>query len=289
MAAPAYLMDDQSPTNVEVLRELLSSAFQAKNYRPPMLPDIALKIVSLASSDADTSTIVTLIERDPLIAARVIQVANSPLYGTRSSASIHDATVRLGRRTIVQIVMEVALQSAVFSVKSYQATVQRVFDHSLATAHLAKLVAKATGVVDESIYLCGLLHDIGTIGALGVLSEIDGGVPPLNLDLWMAIDDIHCAGSGTIAQHWSLPAEISEVIKQHHQINTNQDYLISGAVVTVAESLATENGLGACEVFGVDSTSGLVMKRCRDKLGIDDKAWATLQAEASLMIELFKD
>ncbi len=289
MHALAFSMETESPTNVDVLRELLSSAFRAKDYRPPLLPELALKIVNFASSDADTSALVTLIERDPLIAARVIQVANSPLYGTRASASIHDATVRLGRRTIVQIVMEVALQSAVFSVKSYQASVQRVFDHSLATAHLAKLVAKTCGVVDESIYLCGLLHDIGTIGALGVLSEIDGKAPPLNLDLWMAIDDIHCAGSGIIAGHWRLPAAITAVIENHHQINPDPNYVIPTAVVTLAEALASNNGLGACEVFGVDTTPELTVIRCRDTLVLDDKKWSTLQKEAELMIELLKD
>lgn len=289
MQALAFSMESESPTDVDVLRELLSSAFQAKDYRPPLLPDLALKIVNFASSDADTSALVTLIERDPLIAARVIQVANSPLYGTRASASIHDATVRLGRRTIVQIVMEVALQSAVFSVKSYQASVQRVFDHSLATAHLAKLVAKTCGVVDESIYLCGLLHDIGTIGALGVLSEIEGECPPLNLDLWMAIDDIHCAGSGIIAGHWNLPTEITAVIQNHHQVNPDPKFVVPTAVVTLAEALASSNGLGACEVFGVDTTPELTVIRCRDTLVLDEKKWATLQKEAELMIELLKD
>lgn len=289
MHALAFSMETESPTNVDVLRELLSAAFRAADYRPPLLPDLALKIVNFASSDADTTALVTLIERDPLIAARVIQVANSPLYGTRASASIHDATVRLGRRTIVQIVMEVALQSAVFSVKSYQASVQRVFDHSLATAHLAKLVAKTCGVVDDSIYLCGLLHDIGTIGALGVLSELEGKCPPLNLDLWMAIDDIHCAGSGIIAGHWSLPTGITAVIQSHHRINPDPEYVVPTAVVTLAETLASNHGLGACEVFGVDSTPELTVIRCRDTLALDDKKWNTLQKEAELMIELLKD
>ena len=273
--------------DIDALRQLLSNSFRSPDYRPPLLPDVALKIVRLASSaDTDTSQILTLIERDPLIAARVIQVANSPLYGTLSLASILDATVRLGRRTIVQIVMEVALQSAVLSVTTYQASIQRVFDHSLVTAHLSKLVAKAAGVADESVYLSGLLHDIGIIGALTVLADTDEP-PKLSLDMWMAVDDLHTEAASIIVHHWKLPEELGAVIRHHHGVNPDPKFAPSSWVVCLAERLATDCGLGACAVHGVDATATPIVQRAKDTLGINDQKWETLQSEVKMLVELF--
>jgi hypothetical protein len=79
------------------------------------------------------------------------------------------------------------------------------------------------------------------------------------------------------------------VIQKHHEINPDPKHVVSTAVVTLAEALASSNGLGACEVYGVDTTPELTVIRCRDTLVLDDKRWRTLQEEAELLIELLKD
>ena len=57
----------------------------------PSLPEIALYInAALEKEDVSTKKLSKIIQMDPVMAARVVQVANSPLYGDTQSNSIQD-------------------------------------------------------------------------------------------------------------------------------------------------------------------------------------------------------
>ncbi|MEY4579262.1 MAG: hypothetical protein RL701_3965, partial [Pseudomonadota bacterium] len=84
------------------LRNTLLACFQAPDYRAPVLPAIALELTELARRPSVAySELVRVLERDPLLVASVLKLAQSPLYGGRTRVkTISDGLQRLGINTL---------------------------------------------------------------------------------------------------------------------------------------------------------------------------------------------
>ena len=54
--------------------------------------------------------VVEVLQKDPVLAARVLSIAQSAFYASRSPVmSLHQATIRLGLKTLRDLVLEAAL------------------------------------------------------------------------------------------------------------------------------------------------------------------------------------
>jgi len=75
--------------------------------RLPGMPKLYLSIRrALDNPNTNVSTIATMLQEDPVISARVLQLANSALFGgNRGTASVPYAVTRLGLKTIQQLVL----------------------------------------------------------------------------------------------------------------------------------------------------------------------------------------
>lgn len=75
--------------------------------RLPGMPKLYLAIRrALKNPNTDAITIVTMLQDDPVVSARVLQLANSALFGgSRGIASVPYAVTRLGLKTIQQLVL----------------------------------------------------------------------------------------------------------------------------------------------------------------------------------------
>src|ERR1035437_7713405 len=66
--------------------EGLRGVFGSPGYKPPMLPSVALEIHDLSCRpDIDTEKLVVVLEHDPMLAAHVLRVANSPMFRGRDA------------------------------------------------------------------------------------------------------------------------------------------------------------------------------------------------------------
>ncbi|EAL2604312.1 HDOD domain-containing protein [Campylobacter jejuni] len=76
---------------------------------PPLLPDTVSKLrkyVSEANSNIETMKVAEIISSDPLMTAKLLQLANSPYYGfTREITTINQVITLLGVGNIINIVM----------------------------------------------------------------------------------------------------------------------------------------------------------------------------------------
>ena len=95
MTAPSQLA---RPPSAEQLTAALRTALASPGYRPPVLPSVALDVLALAGQgDADLTEVVALLERDPVLAGRVLALAQSAQYTRRTPVvTIKQAAVRLG-------------------------------------------------------------------------------------------------------------------------------------------------------------------------------------------------
>ena len=235
------------------------AALESPQYNPPMLPAIALELIALTRTpDVSLPAVRQLMERDPVLTAKVLKVAQSALYGNgRPLSSINDALCLLGLRTVENIFLETALSAKVFRAKGFEAPMEAVRRHSTATGHLARLVCRHTSLPDEYAFLCGLLHDVGTAAGLLILapqarklrarpappSSRRRGEPNVAfVEIATALQSVHQEASEILARAWKLPADVQLVLRNHHGFRIGGRAHPLAAAVCVADWLASEAG-----------------------------------------------
>jgi HD-like signal output (HDOD) protein len=100
--------DDPKRTVEEASRSLAAAAALVVGLKP--FPIVAQRVMTLLS-DPDTPVVKVkkAIEQDPALTARLLRVANSALYSPAVACrSVEDAVMRLGSRTVSEIVASLA-------------------------------------------------------------------------------------------------------------------------------------------------------------------------------------
>ena len=127
--------------------EGLRGVFGSPGYKPPMLPSVALEIHDLSCRpDIDTEKLVVVLEHDPMLAAHVLRVANSPIFrGRDAETSLRSAALRLGLKNLGEVVFEIALHMRVFRSVEYSGMMEQLRRHSTACGNLCRLLASRVG------------------------------------------------------------------------------------------------------------------------------------------------
>lgn len=197
----------------------------------PPIPQVAQRILSLKiNTDEGERTLLKLIEQDPPILAKVIGLANSPLFGTsRKILNLHDAAAILGSKRIKMLALSFAMMATMARKSAGHLDMHKLWQHSLSVAltmdTLAHQMPQARRPSDEEIYLSGLLHDIGFM----VLDYLDPALsdafharlasePGCTVEQIEAemLETSHGELGAELARHWNLPESIASVLHYHH-------------------------------------------------------------------------
>jgi HD-like signal output (HDOD) protein len=262
----------------------LLAHFSAPGYQPPLLPAVALEVHNLAQkADIDAPKVVDVLQKDPVLAGRVLRIAQSAAFSPGGGiTSLRDAVVRLGMRNLSDIALEVSMNVRIFRARAYAEPMEMVRRHSTVCAHLARLVSTFTPIAAEYAFLCGLLHDVGMAAALIVLGEekdTAAGMDPLMLS--MILQQSHQEASGIVARLWRLPMDVQLVLAHHHDVVIQGMAHPLAAIVAIAEKLTSE--LGFPVVVGgenCDLTLDSPLMQARSTLGFDQKMTERIRAEA---------
>lgn len=270
------------------LTRQIRGTFAAPSYEPPLLPVAALEVHQLAQQkDVKLEQILAVLEKDPLLAARVLKVANSPLYSGAPLHSLYNAVMRLGLKNLASIVWQVALNMRVFRSKHYQEPMETIRRHSTYVAHIARLVAKSTPIPLDYAFLCGLLHDVGAAAVLLMLGERVGKDDvPLSADVLASVlGEMHAEASQIIAKQWRLHDDLQFVLGSHHSVLIGNYPHPAAAVVAIAEEtvreLSPQLSLRGPEW---DRTSRTAIEAAKMALHLNDKALDRLRADAEPLL-----
>ena len=145
-----------------------------KTLQLPTLPEVALEIRDAVENDsADAPTVARMVAKDPALSARLLQVANSPVYrGNSEVDSIQQAITRLGLKMVRSLVVSLAMRQ-IFQATSDTLDKQfrQLWDDSLQVAAISHMLAAGISQLErEQAMLGGLVHNIG---ALPIMTKID--------------------------------------------------------------------------------------------------------------------
>jgi len=205
----------------EVFVNELVQDLESGHLQLPTLPEVALRVRDVVDDeDANASQIADIIGQDAALSARLLQVANSPLYrGRQEIDRLSMVIARLGNKLVRNLVTSQVMK------QMFQATndmvdqrLRAVWEHSVQVAAIARALAgKAPGIEPDQAMLAGLLHDIGTLPILYRAEERDELLDTPGL-LDHLIESLHTRIGGAILKHWKFPVALVAVAAEHEDL-----------------------------------------------------------------------
>lgn len=142
--------------------ELTQAVLLCRNLPTPA--GIAMRIIALAQDpDAELGTAAELIAMDPALSARILRLANSPLFANRRRIdNLQQAINKLGLHPTLQIALGFSLLSNLRGDTSLHSAHERIWRRSLIAAVAARALGEALNLQQpDALLLAGLLQDIG--------------------------------------------------------------------------------------------------------------------------------
>lgn len=234
----------------------------------PSLPLAAVRVIQLVQNPhVSVGDLRTTIEYDPGLTSNILRMANSPVYkGAGEIASVRDALVRLGTRTVLQLVVSVAVVPvARRPVAGYDLSAGDLLRHAIGVAVGTDLLANRLSMTaPQHAYTAGLLHDLGKV-ALGTFLEVDAKpIRQLAFEKGMPFEQAESAVLGTdhaevgaeLLKSWNVPPCIVDVVRWHHEPeNFTGEDTSALDLVHVADIIGQLSGVGL-------GTDGLNYRPC---------------------------
>ena len=275
---------------VKRLTDIILKRLESDNLLVPAMPAIAVQCMRLLDDTNQTfKNVSKLISKDPVLASRVLHLANSAAFPSRLQATtLEQSIARMGTEGLKLAICHYSMYQA-FSSKDerIQAAFQGIWEHSLAVALIAKEIA---GQLDgpsrtdpDTVYLAGLLHDVGKPVVAALLLEAEklmsvhkSAVPWIGHAVWrQVVDGSHRNVGVALARRWNLPPAIGNAIERCGAYDLAHPYAPSN-IVCLANAFAKVHGLYAGD-FDADRVNTLLVEGKR-LLGMPDEALALLCA-----------
>lgn len=167
-----------------------------------------------------------VINADPALTTRLLKMVNSPFYGFPSQINtISRAIAVIGTHELTQLVLATSVVKAFNGIPDDLIKVRTFWQHSIACAICAKLLAQAAGYQHSEQYLiAGLLHNIGSLVLYQSVPELAAeaiksarfGHEVLHLAEQRIIGFDHTEAGEALIQAWRLPASLACVARHHH-------------------------------------------------------------------------
>jgi len=260
------------------------AALVARTPELAAMPATSTRLLHLLEDpEVAVAELVDVIEKDPGLTANVLKLCNSSYYGlSREVASVRDALVRLGNRTVLTVAFASSMGRLLqVPVTAYRLPRGQLWRHALATGLLAARLASTgqTRLDPNRLFTAGVIHDIGKLLLDRPLREHLEQLPP-DLDdtrLVLAEQDLlgfdHAQAGAALAESWNFPADLTAAIAGHHRPAPAGS---PTALVRVANLLAAAHGHAA----GAPRVEAAVLDLAVAEAGIDPDALARERDQA---------
>ena len=250
-----------------------------------MLPASAQEVVRLAMDpDAAIPAIVRTVSKDPVLATRVIQLANSAFSASsKDITTINEAVVRLGTDLVRTVMTSACMSALAADPKIYGRYGRDYIDHSVGTAYIAWLLADGAGEEPAEAFLYALLHDVGKLLIVKLARQaahysVD---PPSAEDLAAVMAEKHTEFGGYLLKQWGLPSGLRDPIAWHHMPERASDRPQAAAVAYAANRLAHRYGF-ACLTDDFDPLLDPVFAQ----IGMEPAALARIDQQAPVLYKM---
>lgn len=237
----------------------------------PAFPSLVNDILQTLEDDNSTlGTLIHLVEREPVITAKVLSIANSAALSGHTPRAMRDMHVAVSLIGLARL-REIVLGAALADFASETRMNSYFWAHSVAVGVACQELARLGHVSVDYALVAGVLHDIGRLWMArfyplefqmvrGALEKEPGSIVDIERR-YFGVD--HCTVGKVLATGWNLPQSVVDAIGHHHDAEPPADKLV--AIAHVAEVIANALDLthhddarvvhlsaDACALIGID-------------------------------------
>jgi HD-like signal output (HDOD) protein len=245
--------------------------------------DNSLKILrQLDDPDCHIERAVQLIKNEPLIAARVVSVANSAAYNRsgREITELHSAISRIGLRTTRTLTMAITTRQMAGSPKSAELreATTKLWDHTAHVAALCHVIARRITHLDpETAFFAGIVHEIGGFYLISRAADFPGLLKGDPAD-W--VEQAEPTIGRAILKRLDIPETTALAIESMWEGLLALPPVSLGDTLLLANELSpAKSPLYQAESITAGSSTGLI-----DSL-VDDAMLSSILADASAEVE----
>lgn len=200
--------------------------------------------------------IAQIISEDPGLTARILKMANSPLYGNMKVDSISRAVTLIGTREIRDLSLAALVIHSFPGIPEDLLNVSKYWKHSVACGVVARNLAiylRETSI--ERFFVAGILHDMGQIILCILNPQIvkklftlcnTEQLPIFTVEQnYLGFD--HAKVAGELLDSWKIPLNIVELVAHHHTPSNSVTHSRDATIIHIADiiSQALEYGANA--------------------------------------------
>jgi HD-like signal output (HDOD) protein len=262
----------------------------------PACPTIVKQAMAESQKDEpDLTKLASLITHDPAMTAAVLKLVNSPIYrASKAISSVREAVERLGSRSVVTVVVAVALRAMITGLSSewLEQFWKRTTQVAVASAMIAR---KQFGVSPDVAYTYALFHDAAIPMLMKRFSDYEAVITRSQTEGVLLHDAekghfpcSHPVVGSLLIRNWGLPAILGLGIRYHHEPDVYElsDKVLPGgalsfiAITHIAEHLAAEH-------FGeLDTEVGMAhFEKALDYLGASEQELDEFRERVSAALE----
>jgi diguanylate cyclase (GGDEF)-like protein len=189
----------------------------------PSMPAVAIEVLRLTEDrDATLDDLARVLSLDPALAAKLLKLANSSLFGLGSEvATLQRACMVLGLRTVKLMALSFSVVGTLRTSTAGPLDTREFWHRSLLCATGARALAVATGSrLRDEAFLCGLLTHIGQLVLARCVPAEYRAVTDRAGDAWptpelerevLGFDS--CEVAGALLRSWELPRLICDGVR----------------------------------------------------------------------------
>lgn len=247
-----------------------------KSGELPAMPSVVSEVLQKTDDPGiEMGEVSKIIENDPALTAKILQVSNSSYYGMKQYVdTLTLALVILGVREVRNIVLGVSVFETLKSDNTDAKRAQEIWNNSLAVAGMAKKITKTMSLgLQGQEFIAGLLADTGKMVLLRSGGDTYAKLLKENAESPRALLQRetetlgfnHAEAATALALKWDLPATLCDALKLQYSSEGGKALAdatdpVLAAVIRISRAAVTDDFSEESGQFSIN----------------DDEAWCQL-------------
>lgn len=204
--------------------------------------------------------IAKIISEDQGLTARILKLANSPLFGYFSKIdTITQAVTIIGVLQVRDLALALSVMDVFKGIPEYLVNMEQFWKHSIVTGLASRALATSQREANlERFFVAGILHDIGRLVmyvrvpdlCLELLEECRATGTLLHRAEKERFTFDHADVGSALLRRWKIPPRVGEPVGAHHDCRLGDQYPREASILHFADIIAHALQIGnSGEIF----------------------------------------
>lgn len=209
--------------DVKAILDQIAEAASRDDLIFPTTTEMAFRVQRLLDDpDCSIDQLARLVQTDPLLATRVVAVANSAIYqrGGRTIADVRSAVSRMGFNTLRALAAAVVVRQmeGMARTPEHRQLAVLLWEHTAHVAALAQVIARrVTHVNPDTAFFAGIIHEVGGFYLISRAADYPGLLDGVHGSLLAWSENGEAAVGRAVLRQLGAPGAVMEAFEEMWQ------------------------------------------------------------------------